>query len=370
MPIASTAVCAAVPTSAIATASRSSHVFQRGCGATKPSRTSSNGNATIISRNFRSSRKTGFYGLDIYSLNASIKAVINYLEEVDPSAALRARHHYGCFDGFHAENPRSYGYAATLGLARSCEDDVIRQLVALRERAFDYLQKNGMYAAEEFFYAEQNAKVVVDAEEYYRAMFQGWATSWNLRERHMSDTLESLSAHLSDRSGKPEKMVVWAHNSHVGDARATEMGEKGELTIGQLAREHYGNEAILIGFSTYGGTVTAASEWDGLAEIKKIIAGTADSYEALFHDTGIEKFLLVLRDNSGLAKELRVNRLQRAIGVLYLPETELESHYFFARMSEQFDAIIHLDETRAVRALEQNPLWHKGEMYETYPTGL
>jgi erythromycin esterase-like protein len=186
----------------------------------------------------------------------------------------------------------------------------------------------------------------------------------------MSDTLESLSAHLSDRSGKPEKMVVWAHNSHVGDARATEMGEKGELTIGQLAREHYGNEAILIGFSTYGGTVTAASEWDGLAEIKKIIPGTADSYEALFHDTGIEKFLLVLRDNSGLAKELRVNRLQRAIGVLYLPETELESHYFFARMSEQFDAIIHLDETRAVRALEQNPLWHKGEMYETYPTGL
>ncbi|MDD4615885.1 MAG: erythromycin esterase family protein [Alphaproteobacteria bacterium] len=320
--------------------------------------------------NMPTAKQTGFYGLDLYSLNASINAVVSYLEKVDPPAAMRARHHYSCFNSFFAQNPRNYGYAAALGIGRECEDDVVRQLIILRERAFDYLKKNGMDAVEKYFFAEQNAKVVVKSEEYYRSMFQGRVASWNLRDAHMADMLESLAAHLTDRRGEDAKIVVWAHNSHVGDARATEMGEQGELNIGQLAREHFGREAVLIGFSTYSGTVTAATDWDGEAEFKTLNPGMLDSYETLFHDTNVENFLLVLRDNPRELVGLHLNRLQRAVGVLYLPETEIQSHYFYSRLTEQFDAIIHLDSTRAVKPLEPTPLWHKGEMYEAYPTGF
>jgi erythromycin esterase-like protein len=316
------------------------------------------------------SRKAGFYGLDLYSLNASVAAVIEYLEKVDPPAAERARHHYACFNSFHSKSPQNYGYGAALGLSKSCEDAVVQQLISLRDKAFHYLKNNGMTSAEEYFYAEQNAKIVVNAEQYYRSMFQGRVASWNLRDRHMGDMLETLAAHLSDQRGDEVKMVVWAHNSHIGDARATEMGEQGEVNIGQIAREHFGNDAVLIGFSTYEGTVTAASEWDGEAEFKKLNPGVGESYERLFHDTGMENFTLVLRDVQQSADGLRLNRLQRAVGVLYLPETELQSHYFFARLTEQFDAMIHLDDTHAIRPLEPTPLWHKGEIYEAYPTGL
>ena len=316
------------------------------------------------------SKKAGFYGLDLYSLNASIRAVIDYLDKVDPPAALRTRHYYGCFDNFYAQNPQDYGYASTVGLTRSCERDVVRQLAVLRQRAFDYLQQDGQIASDAFFCAEQNAKLVVNAEEYYRSMFQNRASSWNLRDRHMAETLESLAAHLSEQRGEPAKIVVWAHNSHVVDARATEMGERGELNIGQLMRERHGSDAVLIGFSTYDGTVTAASEWDGPAEKKAVRPALAESYEALFHDTGLKNFLLILRDNVEMAKHLHLNRLQRAIGVLYLPRTELQSHYFYSHLPQQFDAVIHIDRTNALRPLETAGLWHKGEVFETYPAGF
>jgi erythromycin esterase-like protein len=186
----------------------------------------------------------------------------------------------------------------------------------------------------------------------------------------MTDTLNALAGHLSQQRGEPARIVVWAHNSHVGDARATEAGEQGEWNIGQLMREQHGNEVTSIGFSTYRGTVTAASQWDGPTECKIIQPAMPESYEALFHQTGLANFLLLLKDNDRLTRHLHLNRLQRAIGVLYLPQTERQSHYYFARLPEQFDAMIHIDKTTALKPLEETALWHKGEVFETYPAGL
>lgn len=314
--------------------------------------------------------KTGFYGLDLYSLHASIEAVIQYLDKVDPAAAERARHHYSCFNHYDSGDPQEYGYAATLGLTPTCEREVIQQLMTLRQRRFDYAKRDGFAAGEDFFCAEQNAKLIIDAEAYYRTMFQGRVSSWNLRDKHMTDTLYALTEHLTQQRGEQAKVVVWAHNSHIGDARATEMGTQGEHNIGQLVREAHGSDAVLIGFSTYRGTVTAASQWDGPAEQKIVRPAMQESYEALFHEADIPNFMLLLRDNQDLARYLGLSRLQRAIGVLYLPQSERQSHYFFSKLPEQFDAIIHLDTTRALKPLETTGLWHKGEVFETYPSGF
>ena len=314
--------------------------------------------------------KAGFYGLDLYGLHASIEAVIQYLEKVDPAAAQHARHQYGCFDHADGGDPQAYGYVATLGLTPICEREVIQQLAALRQQRFEYVKRGGFAAGEAFFCAEQNAKLIVDAEAYYRAIFQGRTASWNLRAQHMKETLDDLSNHLSQQRGEPAKIVVWAHNSHVGDARATEMGANGEWNIGQQMRKDYGDDAFLIGFSTYRGTVTAASHWDGRAEQKIVRPAMKESYEALFHETGLANFMLLLRGNKTLAKHLGLSRLQRAIGVLYFPETERQSHYSFSKLPEQFDAVIHLDTTRALKPLDTAALWHTGEMFETSPVGL
>lgn len=314
--------------------------------------------------------RVGFYGLDLYSLHASAKAVIHYLDRVDPPAAERARYHYGCLDHYHPGDPQEYGYAASLGLTPNCENDVIAELVALRELQFDYTKRGGYAAGEDFFCAEQNAKVILDAEKYYRTMFKGRTASWNLRDKHMVDTLHSLTNHLTLQGGKDAKIVVWAHNSHVGDARATEMGTKGEWNMGQLLRQDHGDDAVLIGFSTYQGTVTAASSWDGQVEQKNLRPAIAESYEALFHETGLPNFMLLLRNNKELLKYLDISRLQRAVGVLYMPETERRNHYFYSKLPEQFDAMIHLDTTRALKPLETTALWHRGELFGTYPAGL
>jgi erythromycin esterase-like protein len=219
-------------------------------------------------------------------------------------------------------------------------------------------------AADEFFFAEQNARLVKDAEQYYRAMFRGRATSWNLRDRHMVDTLENLLGHLN--GSRQAKVVVWAHNSHLGDARATEMSRHGELNVGQLVRERFKNEAVLIGFSTHHGTVTAASDWDGPAERKNVRPALPGSYEDLFHQTGLSRFWIDLRGATHI-RVLQECRIERAIGVIYRPETERLSHYFHARLPEQFDAFIHIDETRALDPLEQTSLWQEGELPGTYP---
>jgi len=203
--------------------------------------------------------KVGFYGLDLYSLNTSIGAVLSYLDKVDPESAQRARYRYACFEDF-AEDTQAYGYAASFGLSEPGENEVVSQLVELRRRAAEYAGRDGRVAPDEFFYAEQNARLVKNAEQYYRSMFRGRVSSWNLRDHHMAETLEALMTYLKSQ-GQGAKIVVWEHNSHLGDARATQMSEAGELNVGQLMRQHYGQEAVLVGCTTYHGTVTAASEW-------------------------------------------------------------------------------------------------------------
>jgi erythromycin esterase-like protein/predicted phosphoribosyltransferase len=313
-------------------------------------------------------KRAGVYGLDLYSLRASMEAVLKYLDKVDPEGARRARRRYACFDQFGGE-PQEYGYAARLGLHPSCEREVIAQLIELHRQRAAYASRDGRVAADEFFYTEQNARLVKNAEAYYRTMFGGRADSWNLRDRHMVDTLRELMRFLERERPNP-RVVVWAHNSHLGDARATEMSERGELNVGQLVREAYGASAVLVGFTTYTGTVTAASEWDGSAHRKHVRPALPGSYERLFHEVGTPRFLLPLRTDLNLASALEAPRLERAIGVLYLPETERASHYFHARLPEQFDFVLHFDETRALEPLERNALWEAGEVAETFPSGL
>jgi erythromycin esterase-like protein len=312
--------------------------------------------------------RVGFYGLDLYSLHASMGAVLDFLRVVDPAAARRAQRRYACFDHF-GEDTQAYGFAAGVGLAPSCEDAVIAQLLDLRASAAEYARRDGRLGPDDVFFAEQNARLVANAERYYRAMFADRAHSWNLRDRHMAETLATLVAHLSG-PGRPARVVVWAHNSHLGDARATEMGAGGELNLGQLARQAYGADAVSVGFTTYAGTVTAASDWDAPAERKRVRPGLAGSYEALFHEVGLRNFLLNLRDDRPAAEALAEPRLERAIGVIYRPETERLSHYFHARLPDQFDAVLHYDVTRAVEPLERTGLWERGEMPETFPSAL
>ena len=315
----------------------------------------------------RGTPQVGFYGLDLYSLHASMEAVLGYLDRIDPESARRARSRYACFDHY-GEDTQSYGYATGFGLMKTCEDEVVAQLQDMHRRGEDYLRRDGFVAEDEFFFAEQNARLVRNAERYYRSMFQGRVSSWNVRDQHMAETLDALMAHLSRRQSRP-KIVVWEHNSHLGDARATQMGESGELNVGQLVRERYGREAVLIGFSTYRGTVTAASDWDGPMERKVVQPALAESYEAMFHQVGIPRFLLTWKDTR-LGDELRDRRLERAIGVIYLPKTERLSHYFYASLPAQFDAVLHFDETHAVEPLDQLSGWETDDAPETYPTGV
>ncbi len=315
-------------------------------------------------------RQTGFYGLDLYSLHRSMREVIDYLDNVDPAAAARARGRYACFDHTSADDGQAYGFAAAFGAGLSCERQVIEQLVDMQRSALEHARRDGLLAEDEQFYAQQNAQTVRNAESYYRAMFGGRVTSWNLRDKHMGQTLQALLTHLDRHGGEPARIVVWAHNSHVGDARATEVGSDGQLTLGQLAREHYGDESRLIGFTTYTGTVTAASEWGGPAERKVVRPALNGSVEELFHEVDNPEFLVSAMVSRDAAEPLDVVRLGRAIGVIYLPATERQSHYYHVRPGEQFDAIIHIDETTALEPLEVTSLWAAGETPETFPTGL
>jgi erythromycin esterase-like protein len=309
--------------------------------------------------------RTGFFGLDLYSLFNSMEAVVEYLDRVDPEAAKRARYRYACFEHF-GEDSQAYGYAASFDLSRSCEDEAVDQLVELQRRAMEYLKQT---RGDDFFDAEQNARLVKNAEEYYRSMFRGRQSSWNLRDTHMAETIESLVSYLTRQMREP-KIVVWAHNSHLGDARATEMGDRGELNVGQLVRQKYGSDAVLVGFTTYTGSVTAATDWDDPGERKRVRPALPDSYELGFHETGIPRFFIDLRNGAGNTALLSRRRLERAIGVIYRPETERVSHYFHADMRRQFDGVYHFDETRAVEPLEKPERWHDIEPPETYPSGI
>jgi erythromycin esterase-like protein len=315
------------------------------------------------------SAKVGFYGLDLYSLFTSIEEVLRYLEQVDPAEAKLARARYACFDQFNRDS-QHYGYASALGLSASCEEQVVAQLVYLNAKKFEAAGRDDVNSRDNFFYAQQNARLVMHAEEYYRTMYRGHVSSWNLRDLHMADTLDALTSHLSTTSGRPNKIVIWAHNSHIGDARATEVSQSGEWNLGQLVRERYGKKAILIGCSTYQGTVTAASDWDAPAERKRVRPALTGSIEAALHAAEIGDFMLPLNKENLLTKALLGRRLERAIGVIYRPETERQSHYLFSHLPQQFDAVLHFDETHAVRPLEPLSIWHTGEAPETFPVGV
>ena len=310
--------------------------------------------------------KARFYGIDLYSLRASMEAVVNYLDAAAPDAAARARERYSCFDLIGGEGA-DYGHAVHMRLHPSCENEVVAQLVDLRRQAGSLLARDGIAAEDEYFFAEQNARLVRNAERYYRAMYQGRVSSWNLRDEHMAETLGHLVAHL-DRVVGHSKIVVWEHNSHVGDARSTEMGRGGELNVGQLARATWGDACFLVGFTTHHGRVSAASDWGGPVERKHVRPALPGSYEDLLHHAPVHDFAVRLGDHT--PESLRETQLERAIGVIYRPETERTSHWFHAHLATQFDAILHFDGTSAVRPLDRTSLWEVGEPPETFPTGL
>jgi erythromycin esterase-like protein len=294
--------------------------------------------------------KVGFYGLDLYSLHSSMDEVVRYLAEVDPAAERRARERYSCFEHFGTD-PQVYAYEAGLGGAEPCERQAVEQLLELRRLAGEAALADCL-GEDRRFYAEMNAQLVVDAEAYYRAAFRGGHESWNERDRHMARTLDALVSHLG-RDGAAVRAVVWEHNSHVGDARATQMGEGGRLNVGQLVRERHPGETFLVGFTTYAGTVTAASGWGAEGRRRRVRPALAGSWEELLHEQGLPAFVVD-------AAALEGSGPQRAIGVVYRPETERLSHYFDARIAEQFDAVIHIDETSAVQPLEPTGAWRAG----------
>jgi protein-L-isoaspartate(D-aspartate) O-methyltransferase len=294
--------------------------------------------------NAETKRDVSFSGLDLYSMYTSAFEVVRYLDRVDPLAAEAARTRYGRLTPWQ-HDPAAYGHAALVSRMRSCENDVIAMLRDLLAKRLEYSAHDG----DEFFDAAQNARVVADAEHYYRAMYYGTVESWNLRDQHMFDTLRSILAHR----GQDTKLVVWEHNSHVGNAGATEMGVRGEHNVGQLCRREFGNDVFVVGFGTDHGTVAAAHTWDEPMERMHVRPARADSYERLCHDAGIAAFALALRDPARdvLIDELAEPRLERAIGVVYRPETELASHYFQAILPSQFDEYIWFDETSAIDPL-------------------
>jgi erythromycin esterase-like protein len=306
-------------------------------------------------------RRAGFYGLDIYNMAASIAAVLQYLDKVDPDAAAVARERYGCLTPWQRE-PSTYGRAVLTEGYRKCEAAVVAQLRELLQPRLDYEARD----SDSYLDAAQNARLIASAERYYRIMYYGGAEAWNLRDTHMFETL----VHVLDARGPSAKAIVWAHNSHIGDARRTEMGAvRDELNVGQLCREHFGEENVaLIGMGTHTGTVAAASDWDGDLEIKRVNPSHRDSYERQFHESEVSRFLIDLSGDAAVVRALRRQRLERFIGVIYRPETELMSHYADASLSQQFEGYLWFDETMAVTPLGREHR-HAG-LPDTYPFGL
>lgn len=313
-------------------------------------------------------RACGFYGMDLYSLHTSMRAVVDYLETVDAKAAAAARDRYACFDEYGPE-PQGYGYLAAFDFDRGCRDEVMRQFDEMQRIAGDAARTLGPAARSAAFAAEQNARLARNAEHYYRTMFGGRIDSWNVRDDHMAETIFALVEFLA-REKKEPKIVVWAHNSHLGNAAATSMAEIGERNVGQLVKERYGSRALAIGMTTYDGSVMAADTWDGRHSVHAVRPALEESYEALFHQDGLgANFALDLREPSVELRARLARRLERAIGVIYRSKTERQSHYFEADIAKQFDIVLHVDRTSAVTPLDALEMASFEELPETYPSG-
>jgi erythromycin esterase-like protein len=294
--------------------------------------------------------RAGVYGMDLYGLSESAEAVIEYLKRTVPEAGNQAARRYACFEGY-GDRPEQYGYDVSKDGKKSCEKQALEQFQELETRFNAWLNTKNRQRDDDLFSAYQNARVVKNGEAYYRLSYQGNFSTWNHRDSHMAETLQALAGYLDAVGGSKSKVVVWAHNTHQGDARMTEMGEAGELNVGHLMRRSNDGDSVLVGFTTYTGEVTAASEWGEKGKRMKVRPAIAGSYAGLFHETGVPNFLLIFRGNEQLTQELARPRLERAIGVIYKPETERQSHYFEAQISKQFDAVIHFDVTGAVKPL-------------------
>jgi erythromycin esterase-like protein len=296
--------------------------------------------------------RVGIYGMDLYGLTESMAAVVKYLRRVDPEAARTAAQRYACLDRYGGQ-PEKYGLAVSGDAKKSCEKAALDQFQEMESRYQAWLNSPNRQRDEDLFSAYQNARVVKNGEAYYRFSFKGDFSTWNLRDSHMAETLQALAGFLSASGTAKPKIVVWAHNTHQGDARMTEMGERGEWNVGHLMRQANDGNSFLVGFTTYSGRVLAASGWGEKGTKMKVRPALAESYSGIFHETGIPNFLLIFRGNEPLAEALGAPRLERAIGVIYKPETERQSHYFNARMSRQFDAVIHWDVTKSVSPIDR-----------------
>ena len=312
------------------------------------------------------SHKAGFYGLDLFGIHQAMRAVVTHLDRVDPAAATRARERYACFDHLGSGEEPNPCVRPACGAGEACEDAMVERLVDRRRHAMEAARREGLLAEDELFYAELNASITKEAAEHYRSMFRGRVCSWNRRDRHMADTLDALAGHLGGPDG-PAKIVVWAHNAHAGVARATEAACRGETNLGHLVRERHGGDCRIIGFTTYTGTVTAADRWEGPAERKWLRPALSDSVEELFHEVGEKQFYLPFDAAPRSADVLRSARLERSVAAVYRAPSERPSHYYRARPRDQFDAVIHIDETRAVRPLERTDGWSQGEVPQSYP---
>jgi erythromycin esterase-like protein len=326
-------------------------------------------------------KKAGFYGMDVYSLASSAHAVLSYLDKVDPEGAKRAKARYACFDGF-TEDAMNYAVGLATG-KKDCANQALAEMLEVRKKAPDYLSqllRQGLddKAKEMTFSAVVNAEVVKGAENYYRNMFFREELTWNIRDTHMLQTVKDVEKHLRDDYGIEEpKIAIWAHNSHLGDARATDMGKRrGEVNLGQLMRETYGEQqTFIMGFTTHTGTVAAADEWDHPVQRKRVLESMRGSYERLLHEVHLPRYALKLRDAPDpLAEILTAPQLERFIGVIYRPDTERWSHYSTTSILDQFDMVIHFDRTSAVSPLEKEPDWahlKPGDTIpETYPFGV
>jgi erythromycin esterase-like protein len=320
-------------------------------------------------RVYLKSNMVGFYGMDIYSLFTSMEVVLGYLKKVDPVLAQKAKKRFACFDHYNKDS-QLYGYLSSYDKKlHGCEKEVVEQMSEFLKMK-EYLQALGSAKKDELFSTMQNTRLIKNAEVYYRTMFGGKASSWNIRDQHMVEIIIEVDRHLSKELNTPAKIIVWAHNSHLGDARATQQSLSGELNVGQLMRQRYTSEVFLLGFTTYEGYVTAAPEWDASAQRKSINPGIEGSYEKLFHQLGFERFLYIFKDSPQLGEVFPKMLLERAIGVVYLPESERRSHYFYANIANQFDAVMHIDVTQALKPLEKYAPSPKEDAPETFPSGL
>ncbi|HEV2880087.1 MAG TPA: erythromycin esterase family protein [Pyrinomonadaceae bacterium] len=293
----------------------------------------------------------GVYGMDLYNLSDSSKAVVEYLTSVDPQAGARARKGTACFRRY-GDQPQRYGYDVAAEMKSSCEKDASAQLQEMRQRWAAWRSRPKPERNDDLFSAYQNARVLKSGEAYYRLTYQSGFSTWNLRDRHMAETLQEIAKYEEAVRGEQAKIVVWAHNTHLGDARMTTMGEAGELNVGQLMRQFNHGASVLVGFTTYTGEVRAASAWGVNGRRMKLRPALPESFAGLFHETGVPNFLLILRGGGALSEALAERRLERAVGVVYVPDRERQGHYFEARLSKQFDAVIHLDVTSAVVPLK------------------